>query len=106
MAAAGFSPSVRLFEAAACGTPVISDRWPGVETFFVPGREILLADSTEGVLQILRELPEDQRREIAAAARKRVLQAHTAEHRAIQFEQYLREVIDGPSIKVEAKATA
>lgn len=92
MANAGFSPSVRLFEAAACGVPVVSDVWPGIETFFVPEREILLAESAEAVLRILREMPESQRRQIASAARKRVLQEHTAEERARQFEQYIDEV--------------
>jgi spore maturation protein CgeB len=53
MIAAGWSPSVRLFEAAACGTPIISDRWDGIETLLVPGREIVLADSPAEVLAVL-----------------------------------------------------
>jgi spore maturation protein CgeB len=57
MVRAGFSPSVRLFEAAACGTPMISDYWPGLETFFEPGDEILLAQDARDVLRILRDLP-------------------------------------------------
>ena len=106
MATAGFSPSVRLFEAAACRVPVISDRWPGLETFFELGKEILVADSSASVRHILGELPEAQRRRIAAAARKRVLQRHTAEHRAIQFEQYVREAITRSQAKVGAEAAA
>ncbi len=93
MRAAGYSPSVRLFEAAACGVPVISDKWPGIETFFTPGREILVVENTHQVLQVLNELPEERRREIAAAARARLLQSHTPQHRARQLEDYYQEVL-------------
>ena len=106
MAAAGFSPSVRLFEAAACGVPIISDRWPGLEKFFEPRSEILLADSTEQVVQFVSGLAERQRQRIADAARKRVLLNHTAEHRAIQFEQYVHEVTARRSAKVRASLPA
>jgi spore maturation protein CgeB len=106
MARAGFSPSVRLFEAAACGVPVISDYWPGLETFFEPGKEILLADSPDAVRQCLCELPEQQRLEIAERARQRVLQAHTAERRAVQFESYVQEVMTKPAVKLGAEAAA
>jgi spore maturation protein CgeB len=86
----GFSPSVRLFEAAACGTPIISDRWPGIETIFTPSTEILLVSEPGEVVQILREMPEERRRTIAESARKRILNDHTPEHRARQLEgQYL-----------------
>jgi len=91
--AAGYSPSVRLFEAGACGVPVISDNWAGLDTFFTPGSEIVLADNADSVLRIISELPEMQRRKIAAAARKRVLEHHTAEHRAIELEQYVEEAM-------------
>ena len=106
MAAAGFSPSVRLFEAAACGVPVISDSWPGLETFFNPGKEILLAETSEAVRQTLCELSESQRLRIAAAARARVLQGHTAEHRALEFEQFVQEAVSKPGAKVGAEAAA
>ena len=106
MAAVGFSPSVRLFEAAACAVPVISDSWPGLETLFAPGKEILLVSSTDEVIEILDGLPEARRRSIAAAARKRVLEAHTADHRAIELEQYYREAIGGLGAKTEVEATA
>jgi spore maturation protein CgeB len=96
MVSAGYSPSVRLFEAAACGVPVISDPWPGIETFLAPDREILIARSTADVVRVLRDLPEDKRRAIAAAARARVMRAHTADHRAKQLEDYVREVVAGP----------
>jgi spore maturation protein CgeB len=106
MAGAGFSPSVRLFEAAACGVPVISDNWAGLETFFQPGKEILVAETAEAVRQILVELPEAQRRSIAAAARAHVLEAHTADHRALEFERYMQEARRKPKVKVKAEAAA
>jgi spore maturation protein CgeB len=91
MIAAGWSPSIRLFEAAACGTPIISDRWPGIESFFKPSKEILLADTTRDVTQILREMPRNAAVELGLAARRRVLAEHTAAHRALQLESYLVE---------------
>jgi spore maturation protein CgeB len=99
MAAAGYSPSVRLFEAAACGVPVISDPWPGVETILLPDREILLARDSAEVLHILHDLPEERRRAIAEAARTRILQNHTAHHRAKQLEEYYAEVVAEPVLK-------
>ena len=92
MAAAGYSPSVRLFEAAACGVPVISDEWCGLETFFTPGREILLARGADDVLTTIRDLSDSERRAIGAAARARVLSAHTADHRAAELEGYVAEL--------------
>jgi spore maturation protein CgeB len=89
MVAAGWSPSVRLFEAAACGAAMISDRWAGIETFFAPGREILLPESTGEVVEILRGTHPDERRAMGSAARARVLAEHTAEHRAAELEALL-----------------
>ena len=86
MRALGYSPSVRLFEAAACGVPIISDSWSGLETILTPGREILLGDTTEDVLSHLRNTTDQRRNEIAAAARARVLKEHTAMHRAKELE--------------------
>jgi spore maturation protein CgeB len=86
MVEAGWSPSVRLFEAAACGTPVVSDAWEGLETVFTPGDEILLASTADEALAIVRALPEEERLAIGAAARARVLKEHTAAHRARQLE--------------------
>jgi spore maturation protein CgeB len=91
MRRAGYSPSIRLFEAAACGTPIVSDDWPGLETFFEPGREILLAATPEDVETILRDIPETERRRIGRRARERVLAEHTAAHRAATLESYLRQ---------------
>ncbi|WP_394844551.1 glycosyltransferase [Pendulispora brunnea] len=93
MIAAGYSPSVRLFEAAACGTPILSDRWQGIETFFVPGWEIALAQTPVDILRYLREVKEPARRAMAERARKRVLREHTAAHRAEALERYTTEVL-------------
>jgi spore maturation protein CgeB len=92
MRAAGWSPSVRLFEAAACGVPVISDRWDGLEAIFTPGVEILIADSADDVLRHLAETSEDKRLAIAERARARVLAEHTAERRCAQLEREVAEV--------------
>jgi spore maturation protein CgeB len=93
MKSLGFSPSVRLFEAAACGTPLISDEWPGIETVFSPGTEILIASGPRDIMQILKEMPEDRRLTIASKARARLLKEHTPTHRARQLESYYREAL-------------
>ncbi len=90
MIAAGWSPSVRLFEAGACACPVISDRWEGLDALFVPGREIVLADGADEVLTTLALLA-PKRDAIAAAFRARVLAEHTAAHRAAELEAALLE---------------
>ena len=95
MIAAGWSPSVRLFEAAACGTPIVSDRWPGIESLLVPHREILLVDRTEDVLDILRRCGEDERLRLAERARERILARHTAAHRAAELEGHALELLSG-----------
>jgi spore maturation protein CgeB len=87
MVAAGWSPSVRLFEAAATGTPIISDVWPGIGTIFDPEREIILAEQPE---RVIRALDQDQR-DIGRAARQRVLEAHSASRRAEELENLLLE---------------
>jgi spore maturation protein CgeB len=105
MVSAGFSPSVRLFEAAACATPIISDRWPGIDTLFTLGEEILIADVPEHVVHLVRDIPEDRRQSIGAAARRRVLRDHTADHRAEQLESYYREAVrDSSKGRIEAVA--
>jgi spore maturation protein CgeB len=96
MIAAGYSPSVRLFEAAACGTPILSDSWPGLEEFFAIGSEILTASTRDEALRILREMSAAEARAIGEAARKKVLAHHTAAHRAEELESYLLEAARGP----------
>ncbi len=86
MIEAGYSPSVRLFEAAACGTPILSDSWPGLDEFLAVGSEVILAQSCEQVLEVL-AWPREQALAIGKAARTRVLGAHTAEHRALTLER-------------------
>jgi spore maturation protein CgeB len=93
MVAAGWSPSVRLFEAAACGVPVVSDAWEGLASLFRPGEEILLAETAEDVLRALRDLPEGRLRAIGAAARARALAEHTAAARARELEAHLLEAM-------------
>ena len=89
MRAAGFSPSVRLFEAAACGVPIISDWWEGLESFLLPGREVLVASTSEDALAYLERTSEAERRALSAAARERVMSRHTANHRAAELEEHL-----------------
>ncbi|HEX6650839.1 MAG TPA: glycosyltransferase, partial [Pyrinomonadaceae bacterium] len=97
MRAAGYSPSVRLFEAAACGTAIISDSWPGLETFFKLDTEILTASSATEVLAYLTLISEKDRRALGERARMRVLAAHTSEQRAIELEHYVAEVMQTAS---------
>jgi spore maturation protein CgeB len=96
MVRAGWSPSVRLFEAAACAVPAISDAWDGLDSFFVPGEEILVAGSTEEALGCLRT-PERERRTIGEAARRRVLDEHTARHRVEQLEELVTGLVGARS---------
>ena len=93
MVAAGWSPSVRLFEAAACGTPIVSDEWPGLESLLTPGREILIARRPRDVLACLHDVTEPERRAVGAAARARVLAEHTSAHRAAVLEGYALELL-------------
>lgn len=90
MADMGYCPSGRLFEAAACGTPILTDVWPGLEQFFAPGDEIIVAHSARHVLDAL-DMDERQRLRIARAARERVLEQHTADRRALELERALEE---------------
>jgi len=90
MVACGYSPSVRLFEAAACGATIVSDNWPGLETFFRAGSELLLPTSAEDVRSYLHDLSESSIRRIGDAAQARVLEAHTSRQRAIEFEDAVR----------------
>jgi spore maturation protein CgeB len=92
MVRAGYSPSIRLFEAAACATPIISDYWAGLETFFMPGREILVAHTSQQALYYLRELSESERLALGWRARARVLAEHTASRRVAELETHLREL--------------
>lgn len=92
MVRAGYSPSVRLFEAAACGTPIISDYWPGLESFFVPDEEIFVVRNSSECLHYLKNVTEAERKAVSQRAVSRVRSGHTAAHRALELEQYLREL--------------
>ncbi len=94
MVQAGYAPSVRLFEASACATPIISDYWEGLETFFTPDEEILISRSPEDTLRYLQELPDAARRRIGERARARVLAEHTNARRAEELERYLLQVLE------------
>jgi spore maturation protein CgeB len=91
MAALGWCPSGRLFEAAACGTPILSDSWEGLDEFFAPEREIIVVQTTEDVLAAL-ERSDTELSRIGAAARGRVLSGHTAARRAAELEMLLSQL--------------
>ncbi len=88
MARLGYCPSGRLFEAAACGVPVLSDRWEGLETFFTPGEEILTAGSTDGALAALL-LPRTELAKIGRRARERAIAEHSGQRRAAELVELL-----------------
>jgi len=98
MAEMGYCPSGRLFEAAACGVPIISDEWEGIDYFFEPGVEILIARTTGHILDALDCSPEELA-EIARAGRERALAMHTAERRVLELENVLEAAL---SLPVEA----
>jgi spore maturation protein CgeB len=87
MVMAGYSPSVRLFEAAACAATIVSDNSPGLETFFIPGKEILLANQKEDIKGYITGYDHAELRRIGRSACDRVLAAHTSDIRAREFEQ-------------------
>jgi spore maturation protein CgeB len=88
MALMGYCPSGRLFEAAACGAAVLSDTWEGLDAFFEPGREILLAGTAEEAVEAI-SLPRQEIRRIARAARERALAEHTADRRVEEMLELL-----------------
>jgi spore maturation protein CgeB len=107
MKVAGYSPSVRLFEASACGTVILSDSWPGLDRFLAPGEEILLPADAAGTAEILSELSDEERERIGRRARERILTEHTAENRAREFELVVERcgAIDLPAQTEALRAT-
>jgi spore maturation protein CgeB len=88
----GWCPSGRLFEAAACGVPILSDWWMGLDEFFTPGAEILVAlDSGDAIAAVERD--DASLAAIAAAARERTLTEHTAGRRAAELEAAIEGVL-------------
>jgi spore maturation protein CgeB len=103
MLEAGYSPNIRLFEAAACGTPIITDHWPGLDEFFAPGHELFVATNARDVLDIVRQTPERERLAVGQRGRERVIREHTAAHRAEALEQYVCEIAPASRAKVARK---
>jgi spore maturation protein CgeB len=101
MADMGHCPSGRLFEAAACGVPILSDDWEGLDQFFAPGVEILVG-RTVGHAMDAYSLGDEQLRRIAKAARERTLAMHTADVRAIELENILEAALNAPEEAMEA----
>jgi spore maturation protein CgeB len=95
MIAAGYSPSVRLFEASACGAAILSDSWAGLEEFLTPGEEILLPRDAQDVADILQNLPEKDRLRMGQRAREHILAKHTSAHRAAEFEEIVQRCSQG-----------
>lgn len=91
MAETGWCPSGRLFEAAACGATIVSDYWPGLDEFFAPGEEIVVARNAADVVSALAR-GDDELRRIGVRARERILAQHTSEHRAESFLRLLGQV--------------
>lgn len=100
MRVAGWSPSVRLFEAGACGTAILSDRWAGIEDVLRPPGEIGLVDTTADIMTALTTDAEAR----GIAARRAVLARHTAAHRAAQLEALLAETARATSTQVALTA--
>lgn len=98
---AGYAPSVRLFEAAASGAPMIADDWPGLDALFSPGEEVLLVQRPEEVLVFLTEVPDTARRAMGELARRRVLTQHTAAHRAVELVEHLESVVAGQALPLQ-----
>lgn len=94
MAEMGWCPSGRLFEAAACGAAILTDDWDGLEEFFAPGAELLVARTTEDTLAAL-DRDDAELARIAAAARERVLAAHTSAHRAAELIAAIEAAMSG-----------
>jgi spore maturation protein CgeB len=90
MAHTGFSPPTRIFEAAGAGACLITDAWPGIDSFFDVGREILVASSASDIVQMLRSVSTDNATQIGAAMRSRALRDHTYWLRAQQVDSIFR----------------
>ncbi|HEX2865896.1 MAG TPA: glycosyltransferase [Ignavibacteriales bacterium] len=101
MAEMGYCPSGRLFEAASCGVPIISDSWMGLDKFFRLGKEIITVRTSEDVVSALR-MPEEERQRIIRAARERVFSEHTPQQRINELEKILDEYYNTANNRKEA----
>jgi spore maturation protein CgeB len=106
MAHTGFSPPTRVFEAGGVGACLITDRWPGVEMFFEPEGEILVAGSAEEVVAWLRRLDRQQTRAIGQAMRERALREHTYQLRAREVHRILQEHIAAEAVGASVQEQA
>jgi spore maturation protein CgeB len=105
MASMGYCPSGRLFEAAACGTAVLSDWWDGLDLFFQPGEEILISTCTRDAVPAITK-DRDLLRRIGSRARERALDCHTAEIRARRLMRLLEAPRDErDEIEAESRAS-
>lgn len=93
MVLAGYSPSVRLFEAAACGATIVSDNWPGLDTILAPGSEIVLPATSDDIKRYITGYDDAELRRIGDAAQARILAEHTSRRRAEEFEQHVESVV-------------
>lgn len=102
MRRAGYSPSVRLFEAASCGTPIVTDAWPGLDEFLQPGAECIVAHNAADIDRLL-TMPAHTRAGVGQAGRDRILAHHTSAHRATDLEHWLTEAA---AVRIPAGALA
>jgi spore maturation protein CgeB len=105
MARMGYCPSGRLFEAAACGTAIVSDSWNGLSDFFKPGEEVLVVHDVDETIEAI-TLSRAELRKIGAAARQRALDQHTSVHRAIEMESIFEQAFCGAPSLVAQDLTA
>jgi len=99
MAGVGFSPPTRVFEAAGAGACLITDRWVGIEQFFAPGKEILVAGNAEEIIACLRDISAAKAREIGQNMRVRALRDHTYELRAKEVDTIIANVPAGSALR-------
>jgi spore maturation protein CgeB len=105
MIRSGYSPSVRLFEAGACGVPILTDQWPGLQTFYEPLSEVLPV-RTDGDLASYLEMSDEQRERVGLRARQRTLRFHTAAVRAREFEAHVNASVEQISSSKRRSRTA
>ncbi|HEX7287847.1 MAG TPA: glycosyltransferase [Candidatus Angelobacter sp.] len=106
MASVGFSPPTRVFEAAGAGACVITDAWEGIEAFFQPSQEVLVAKDADDVVRYLRTVTAAEARGIGAAMRRRALREHTYQLRALQFDSIVvaRQPMHAGAVTAESNA--
>src|SRR5207248_577734 len=105
MIRSGYSPSVRLFEAGACGVPILTDEWPGLQTFYKPFSEILPVRTPADLTYFLK-MSDEQRLELADRARRCTLRFHTAAVRAREFENHVTASVERISSSKRSSRTA